>query len=84
MYLAVIAILGTGVWNPTQGRAGDGRDWEEEDEVSLTTTLWESHRRKGRRQSRESWEPSTTAQSLQQRQSHVVIMMLLNSATMFS
>ena len=82
-YIAVIVILGTGVRNPTQGRTSVRRDWGEEDEVSLTTASWESHRNKGRDQI-ESWEPSTTSQCLQQRQSHVVMMALLTTKTTFA
>lgn len=77
-YISIIAILETGVWNPTQGRTSDGRDRVEEDEVSLTTVSWESHRT--------SRVPGALHHTpgLQQRQSHVAMVTLLTSATMFT
>lgn len=46
----VIAILGTGVWNPTQGRTGDRRGQRENTEVSMATIPWENHNKKGGKQ----------------------------------
>lgn len=80
-YIAVIAILGTGVWDPTQGRTSDGRDWGEEDEVSLTTASWGNHRN-SRRDQVQAWQPPTTSQCLQQ--SHVAMITLLTFATVFT
>ncbi|KAM5159685.1 transmembrane protease serine 11E-like [Callospermophilus lateralis] len=58
-YITVIAILGTGVWSPTQGRTGGGRSRRGEDEVSLATAPWDNHRNKGGDQV-ESLEPTAT------------------------
>lgn len=45
-HLAVIAILGSGVWNITQGSPEDWRDGGEEDEMSLATVPLENHKNK--------------------------------------
>ncbi|XP_027803150.2 transmembrane protease serine 11E-like [Marmota flaviventris] len=82
-YITVIAILGTGVWSPTQGRTGADRSRRGEDEVSLATAPWDNHRNKGGDQV-ESLEPTATPQCLQQGQSPTEMMTPLAYVTTFT
>ena len=49
-YIIVITILGTGVWNPAQGRTDDQRGQRGNTEISMVTIPWENCNKKGGKQ----------------------------------